>query len=128
MGAQFRKVMVEDAAISFHALVERFFFTVVDARACDAERLSWQVQETDTIFQLFLDKASGFVDFDIEASKAIFTIKQMECAVVLNGWTKFMEDAAYSKLMRDLMDEVVGADSLNLEMWPYGGGKKGVLA
>jgi len=126
---QFKKVMVEDNTVPFHQLVERWFFTVTDTRECDADRLAWQVQETNFIYSTYEAKEAGFIRFDIEASRAICRIKQMECAVALDGWTKFMEDPAtgYGQLMVGLMAEQVGADTLNLEKWPYGSGKKGVL-
>lgn len=121
----FQQKMVTDSDESFHALAEVFFFTVADDRTCDEDKLAWLVAETDEVFATY--RAKGF-RFDIEADEAIWKIKQMECYVALNGFTSLLAHDVYGPLMRGLIEETVGQESLNLEGWPYGSGIGGVLA
>jgi len=63
----------------------------------------------------------------VDAGEAIFMLKQMECAIVLDGLGTLMKHKKYGELMQGLFDETVGKETLNLEGPPYGSGVKGVL-
>ena len=65
--------------------------------------------------------------FDIEDAEAIWTLKQMECYVIINDLTQLLADTTYGQLIRDLSEEKVGAETLIRKAPPYGIGVNGVL-
>eukprot|EP00747_Dinoflagellata_sp_TGD_P143211 gnl/TRDRNA2_/TRDRNA2_176359_c1_seq2.p1 gnl/TRDRNA2_/TRDRNA2_176359_c1~~gnl/TRDRNA2_/TRDRNA2_176359_c1_seq2.p1 ORF type:complete len:1083 (+),score=188.25 gnl/TRDRNA2_/TRDRNA2_176359_c1_seq2:358-3249(+) len=98
---QFKKVFVMDSPTPFHALTEKFFNTVVNTRSCDQARLTWQIAEKDELFRIWKLKRSNF---DINATFTVFTLHELTCAIVLQGFRKVMADDVYNTTLMNLLN------------------------
>lgn len=111
----FKKAMVVDAPINYHQLTETFYFTVASQRTCSAEVLSWMVQETEFLFATWKSKGAKF---DYAAEDAIFTFKQIECNLLVNGFNHTIAHQKYGTLMTAIMKDEY-SNVLNLQGPPY---------
>eukprot|EP00404_Azadinium_spinosum_P051557 CAMPEP_0180754494 /NCGR_PEP_ID=MMETSP1038_2-20121128/33222_1 /TAXON_ID=632150 /ORGANISM="Azadinium spinosum, Strain 3D9" /LENGTH=675 /DNA_ID=CAMNT_0022788403 /DNA_START=42 /DNA_END=2069 /DNA_ORIENTATION=- len=116
--ADFKQAMVLDATTSYHKLAETFFYSVAGQRTCSSEVMSWLKEETATLFRTWRSK--GF-EFDYTAEEAIFIFKQIECNLLINGWSNTISHTTYGHLIDAILKDEYG-QALNLEGEPYGSG------